>query len=53
MWKALFGRFFKWGVAHAMEEAQIELAKNPHIESTVTETVAAQVVGALKGRLPK
>lgn len=53
MWKALFGRFFKWGVAHAMEEAQKELERNPRVISDVTEQVAAQVAGALKGRLPK
>lgn len=53
MWKALFGRFAKWVVAHGMEEAQIELAKNPRVISDVTEQVAAQVTAALKGRLPK
>jgi hypothetical protein len=53
MWKALFGKLFKWGVAHAMEEAQKELAKNPNIPSEATEVVAAQIAGALKGRLPR
>lgn len=53
MWKALFGRVFKWGVAHAMEEAQKELAKNPNVPSEITEVVAAQVTAALKGRLPQ
>lgn len=52
MWKALFGRFAKWMVAHALEEAQIELARNPRVESTATEHVTAQVTAALKGRLP-
>jgi hypothetical protein len=50
--RAMLGRLFKWGVAHAMEEAQKELQKNPRVISTVTEQVAAQVTAALKGRLP-
>lgn len=52
MWKALFGRFFKWGVAHAMEEAQKELQNNPRVVSDVSEIVTAQVADALKKRLP-
>lgn len=50
--RAMFGRLFKWGVAHAMEEAQKELQKNPRVPSEITEQVAAQVTAALKGRLP-
>jgi hypothetical protein len=52
MWKALFGKLFRWGVAHAMDEAQKELAKNPNVPSEVTEVVAAQVAAALQKRLP-
>jgi uncharacterized protein YneF (UPF0154 family) len=51
--RPLLGKLFRWGVAHAMEEAQQELAKNPRIQSEMTEVVAAQVTAALKGRLPK
>jgi hypothetical protein len=50
--RAMLGKLFRWGVAHAMEEAQKELQKNPRIESRETEHVAAQVTAALKGRLP-
>jgi hypothetical protein len=50
--RAMFGRFARWGVAHALEEAQKELQKNPRVESRDTEHVAAQVTAALKGRLP-
>lgn len=53
MWKALFGKLFKWGVAHAMEEAQKELAKNPKVPSEMTEIVAAQVAAALTKKLPQ
>jgi hypothetical protein len=51
--RAALGRLAKWVVAHGMEEAQKELARNPKVVSTVTEAVAGQVVAALKGRLPK
>jgi hypothetical protein len=42
---------FRWGVAHALEEAQNELQKS-RVDSTATEQVTAQVTAALKGRLP-
>ena len=50
--RALLGRLFRWGVAHALEEAQKELQKNTRIQSATAETVNAQTVAALKGRLP-
>lgn len=53
MFGSIFGRLARWIVAHGMEEAQKELEKNPRVVSNITEQVAAQVVGALKGRLPK